>query len=273
LRKNLDTLAQHSWLSLALGSALGLSACATWPTLLRDKQGDGQVVATPSGPCIYLAPENALHPLSICEGPTRYEITVPGRRYALEKASLQRQLRERLGALAGPTSYAKAALKAATVELWLTAGAFTPEDAELRAVVISAGGNFAVRLPLDQAAWNVPEAVEWLGAKAWPSRTARQSGVLLAYPPPTVAPEAFKLFVAAALAAPPAKGIKPLPAVRVSGDGTALRLETAPFAEAAVAKQLSSARGARAYLAALRWEPAGEREGYKVRFGKFAFGR
>jgi hypothetical protein len=56
----------------------------------------------------------------------------------------------------------------------------------------------------------------------------------------------------------------------VEGDGTAFRLTTEPFAEAALAKRLAKAPGAKAYLAGMRWEGLGETEGYKARIASFS---
>lgn len=253
----------------AVGLGLALASCASLPGMF--KEGDGKVVTTDKGTCSFLAPESKLHPLSACESATHYFFRAGDDQFAYAKADFQRQLKDRVLQFVRTTNYPWQALSSATVEIWLEGKVFDPKDAQLKVVVLSAAGNFAFPLSVDQNAWEiVPKEVVRLGQDRYPSLAAKRAGVLAVLAKQGVSEERLKDFLAASgvLEARTLPGRRAV--LAVDGAAPLITLETEPFAEPMVAKQLASHKWSKVTISDVRYVRAGEAEGYKARV--FSFG-
>ncbi len=244
--------------SLFVGLVAGVAAasCASLPFLKW--QGDGQVVQTANGACLDLEPR-----VRACQSGDKLEVTVSGRTHAYKKSELKSLLRERIFQFVRTTPYPVATLKNAVVELWLDAPVFTPESAHFVAVVLSKGGNFRARLPLDAAAWQIDgESLALLGTDAFPSATARRAGKLAVAAKPHITGAALRDFL----------GRSGAPLVDATGEAVVV-LETGAFAETEVAKKLASQRDARLYVQEIELIPATEPDGSRALLTSFSDAR
>ncbi len=256
-------------LGLALVTS-ALSGCVSLPKFFR--KGDGKVVKTEAGTCVFLAPENQLHPLAGCETPAGYQFRVGDKQYAYTKAQFQNTLKDRLAQMVRRTNYPWKSLATSSVEVWLEAPTFDPGDATLKIVVMSPAGNFALPLALNIDEWTLDTAsIERLGEDHYPSLGAKKAGVLavLARVPVTAARFDEFLKASGVLEARTASGALAVREVR--GEAPLLVLATEPFAEPAVAQQLMKQRAAKSFLTDVRYIQAGEKEGYKAKIFSFSW--
>lgn len=163
---------------VALLLATQLWSCASLPKFF-DHGGDGKVTHTEAGSCVNLTPENGMHPVAACHMHDTYQVRAVDRRIEMAGAAFRGHFRERVLQFLRTTSYPWQTLTDAEVEMWLVAPIFAPESAYFMGVVKSRGGNFAVRLDLEPSRWRLEsEAFQWLGNESYPSRGAKQAGLL-----------------------------------------------------------------------------------------------
>lgn len=234
--------------------ACALSRCASFAN--NQWGGDGKVVQTAVGLCLEMTPESRDHRVAICESPDQKSFTViaPGRApLAYQKSMVQSVLRERIAHLLSGTVYPKKDLYGATVELWVVAPVFAPEDVYFSAFVQARGGNFSVRLPLEPRSWAPHEGdVALLGTEAFPSRAARRAGKVVVTARPHVNDAEFTAFLAAS---------------GLSGRslGGMVEVATGAFGEERAARTLLKARQATYFVQSVELEAAGEKDGAKAR--------
>ncbi len=251
-------MAQKFVLLLAV---LAASGCASLPT--SQWAGDGKIVQTANGLCKEMTPESVQHRVAICESPDQksFAVLAPGRPPTVfPKKAARTLLRERLSQFLRSTPYPPQELLGATVELWVVAPVFAPEEAYFTAFVQAKGGNFTVRLSLDAQSWAPEEKdVALLGKDAYPSRAPRRAGRVVVTARPHVSEADFQAFLAA-------NGLKG------EGAGGSIELRTGPFGEESAARVLLKARQAKYFVQSVELEPAGERDGAKARALAFPLG-
>lgn len=207
---------------------LGACGCASLDGLFK---GDGKKVVTSDGACLELVPESPNQGVFACENAARYTLRAGGWVKSYEKSAFRNELRERIVSFVRSTAYPFAALKEATLEVWIEAPMLGAADAALAVVVRSPAGNFVAALPLDADEWHVsPEKVTWLGRESYPSRAAKKLGHLAVH-------ETKGSYV----------------------------VKAAPFTEMRTASLLMKEPGAKAAQRRVELLPAGAREGAKAR--------
>jgi len=202
--------------------------CASLDGLFK---GDGKKVVTSDGQCLALVPESPSQGVLACENAARYTLRAGEWAKSYEKTAFRKQLRERVVSFVRGTAYPVAALKDATLEVWIEAPLFGDAEAALAVVVRAPAGNFVAALPLDADHWQMsPEAVTWLGREAYPSRAAKKLGH-----------------------------------VAVHETNGSYVVKAAPFTEMRTAAALMKEPGAKALRRRVELLPAGAREGAKAR--------
>jgi hypothetical protein len=236
--------------------------CSTIAPFFFGRAGDGKRVAIADGQCVELVPEYALHRVRACENKTHYFVEAPGRTLTVAKDEFRTRLRDGILQFTRATPYPWLTLRDARIEVWITTGIVAPAEAAFVAVVLSEGGNFLVRLPIEPDEWTVaPEHMAFLGKARYPSRLAKRVGALALQPRPGATPAS----VAAALAE---SGVL----ARSAAAGWApVLLKTAAFGEPLVARQVMVGPLARQAFQTVDYLPDGEREGAKALAYVFAF--
>ena len=134
---------------------LGSSGCSMLDSLFQEPPVvNKNVVRTATSTCTYLDREHKLHPLYACETPLSYQIQIMGTNHSYLKPLWQANLRAELQRYAKGQPKLAAALPAATIEVWLEAPAFRPDQAYLVAWVRAPSTSLALRLPFVVESWS-----------------------------------------------------------------------------------------------------------------------
>jgi hypothetical protein len=238
--------------------------CETVDSLFfKEQASDGRVVQTETRKCWILTPENAFHPVGVCEDVAAYEVKLQDRQLLYPKAEFRSTLRERLREFVQRTAYPSASLGRAVIQVWLLSPVFEPEKAGFVAVVLSAGGNFLVRLPLEPSSWFPDaEAAQLLGKETFPTRLTRTPGTLVLQAKEHVTRARLNRYLTAC-------GVD-TESVAAAGMPTVV-IKTPLFGEAEVARRLLKNSEGAQIVQELGYLPAGGAEGAQALFATFPF--
>ena len=178
-------------LPLLLSGLLGACAHRTRVgDIQRATVGDGIWEPTIDWHCLELLPELQLHRIRACESLKAYTFDFVGQKFIVNKQVFMQRLRKVVTRLLQSTAYPWRSLNDAEIEVWLVAPVFVPETVQFVAVVLSQGGNFAVRLPRDSKLWSPSLSdLSVLDKSRYPSMDGRQPGMVLVQASPAAIKE------------------------------------------------------------------------------------
>ena len=220
--------------------------------------------------CVQLAPENGLHPIYACEYNKTYQLRVVDRWLRYQKAEFHEKFTQHLVSFFSRSALPGAHLASSEVNVWLAAPLFEPERAFLVAVVEVDGGRLTVRLPLEIELWALSgDSVAWLGRAPYPSQNPRRIDRLLLYAQPTITKNGLREYLVnqSLLQQRGAHGTVRIK--KIHGDGTALALETEPFAAPLFARILRNTKDYERYISRIDYVLADSQELYRVKAFNF----
>lgn len=243
-----------------------------------DSSTYGKSVTTAEGTCHFVNPGSKLHSVVFCERQTELKLHILERTYTYDKKTLERAVANQLRALIAATDIDQAWLVSATIDVWVAAPVLAPAKSHLVIAVQGAAVGFAVSLPLDPTFWDFKNApMIQLGSSGYPvaHQRAWKSGQFVMIADRSIRSIDWQRFAGTTngggqtLFGTNPAGMPRVKSVSFAGEG--IRLETAVFSEAMVARLLQESPLGRKYKLKPLWIPAFEVDSYRARGYSFTF--
>ncbi|MBM4253180.1 MAG: hypothetical protein FJ146_14520 [Deltaproteobacteria bacterium] len=247
---------------------LGLSTSGCSYLFLRSPSDP--VLSGGSDPCYNISKENAQHPVTICERERYYSVQVIGKIYKFNKTEFHARFYDHLRNFLYRSAAPQKLTRGMTVDIWLAAPVFAPDDAAWVAVVATDEGYLAFRLPLLLDHWTMSSAnAVWLGSNDHPTLRAIRTDQVIVTPQPGITPaEALRFIEDSGVGAKLDVLGRPI-VQRAIGDGSMIRLDTLALGAPQVARAISRSVDARKHLMAINYAVAGGRDSYQAKVFRF----